>query len=426
MPHLSRRAALFGIAGSAALSLPGCGRAQPLSERSSAGAFPRVQALIDGYIRKRKLAGISAALSARSAPTAFLNAGTLAFDADAPARPDSLYRLYSMTKPVTGFAAMLCVEDGRLSLDQPIADFIPEFASMRVLGENGASAPARTQITPRHLLTHTAGFTYHFFGTPLAERYLDAGISPDGPTPILGADRTPPPQTLDEFGARLAAMPLDFEPGTRWQYSLGLDLLALVIQRASGLTYEQFLTARLFAPLGMADTAFYVAPEKVARLTTNYGFEDNGEVVVVDDRAASPYATPSMPCGGAGLVSSAADYARFSAMLRNGGELDGTRVAATATVDAARSNLLPRSVDITQSGLDGGHYGAGLRVVTAASAVTGEEPAGSFGWSGAAGTQVWVDPANQAFAVLMTQFMPFDTYPLSTEFRNAFYADIAA
>lgn len=417
---LSRRAALAGLASFPALACaPG-----PRAQRTPRTSFERVRALIARYADERKVAGLSVAVHA-GGETRFISAGTLALDTELPAAADSLYRIYSMTKPITGVAALLCIEDGRLGLDQPVADFVPEFGAVRVLtGEGAGTRAARTQITPRHLMTHTAGFTYHFFGTPLAQRYLAAGITPDGPTPILGEDLVPPPATLDEFGTRLAQMPLDFEPGARWQYAVGLDLLALVIQRASGIPYEEFLATRLFQPLGMSDTNFFTPADKVARLSTNYGVEEQGALIAIDDRNASPFAAPSMPCGGAGLVSSAADYARFCAMLLGRGALDGVRVAAAETIETAHANLLPDSVDANRWGLDGARFGAGMRVVTAASAIDGEEPAGAYGWSGAAGTHMWVDPANQAFAVLMTQHMPADAYPLGTEFRRAFYADL--
>lgn len=419
---LSRRGALTALAGA---SLIGCS-APARVHSESAARFAGTQALLNRYVAERKLAGASVAVKARGANVAYLNAGTLALDTAAVADADSLYRIYSMTKPITGVAAMLCVEDGTLALDQPIADFIPEFASMRVLtGEGDATRPAQTQITPRHLMTHTSGLTYHFYDTPLSRRYVAAGITPDGPTPVLGPDGSPPPATLDEFAARLATMPLDFEPGTSYQYALGLDLLGVVIQRASGMPFEQFLQARIFAPLGMNDTAFYVPADKIARLTTNYLVEENQLLRAIDDRAASPYAQPSMPCGGAGLVSSAADYARFCAMVLGRGASGRVRIAREETIALATSNLLPAGVDTANPGLGHSDFGAGMRVVTAASAMAGEEPAGSVGWSGAAGTHMWVDAANDLYAVLMVQHFPYNAYPLSSEFRRAIYADAA-
>ena len=413
---LTRRGALTALAGA---SLIGCSTA---TQSSSTARFASTQALIDRYIAERKLAGVSVAVKARGAALAYLNSGTLALDTPAPAGADSLYRIYSMTKPITGIAALLCVEDGTLRLDQPIADFIPEFASLQVLtGEGDATRPARTQITPRHLLTHTSGLTYHFFGTPLANRYVAAGLTPDGPTPILGPDGSPPPTNLDDFATRLATMPLDFEPGTSYQYAVGLDLLGVVIQRASRMPFEDFLQARIFNPLGMDDTGFYVPASDIARLTSNYLVQEDRSLRVVDDRAASPYAAPSMPYGGAGLVSSTADYARFCAMLLGRGASGRVRIAREETIALATSNLLPAGVDTSAIGR--ADFGAGMQIVTTASATAGEEPAGSFGWSGAAGTHMWVDPANDIYAVLMVQHLPYNAYNLSSEFRRAIYAD---
>jgi CubicO group peptidase (beta-lactamase class C family) len=417
---LTRRGALTALAGA---SLIGCTTA---TQSSGSANFASTQALIERYVAERKLAGVSVAVKARGADIAYLNAGALAFDTTAPASADSLYRIYSMTKPITGIAALLCVEDGTLSLDQPIADFIPEFASMRVLtGEGDATRPAQTQITARHLMTHTSGLSYHFYGTPLSQRYVAAGITPDGPTPVLGADGSPPPTNLDDFATRLATMPLDFEPGASYQYAIGLDLLGVVIQRASRMPFEQFLQARIFNPLGMDDTGFYVPANKVARLTSNYVVEEDRSLRVIDDRAASPYAAPSMPCGGAGLVSSTADYARFCAMVLGRGASGRVRIAREDTIALATSNLLPPTIDTANPALGRANFGAGMQVVTAASAVTGEEPPGSVGWSGAAGTHMWVDPSNDLYAVLMVQHFPYNAYELGSEFRRAIYADAA-
>jgi CubicO group peptidase (beta-lactamase class C family) len=452
MERISRRRLLAGFAATAALGActnvePPVGYTRRIARPPAPPrprAYPALQALIDRYVGESKVAGIVVAVKKDEAPLQFLNAGKLALDANAACGPDSLYRVYSMSKPVAAIAAMQLVERGKLSLDQPIADFIPEFAQMRVVNNADTleSHPARTMITPRHLMTHTSGLVYHFTGDkPINEEYRRLGIMPVGRTrrdfdpndprlAALGAmapqpsDR-PLPDTLDAFGARVPQAPLESEPATRWSYSIGLDVLGVVIQRASGMPFERYLAENLFAPLRMGDTAFYAPSDKLDRLTSNYAVASDGSLLVIDDRADASFATPSgMPCGGAGLVSSANDYARFAHMLLNGGALDGARVLARETVDQACSNLMPAGVFLEgRAGARQG-FGAGMSVVLPDFASpTG--PAGTVSWGGAAGTIFWVDRASNALVVLMTQYMG-GRYPLREELAQAAYQDFAA
>ncbi|HZZ36945.1 MAG TPA: serine hydrolase domain-containing protein, partial [Caulobacteraceae bacterium] len=211
------------------------------------------------------------AIGRAGAPTDFVSAGTLAFDAPARADPRSLYRVYSMTKPVTGVAAMILIEEGKLRLDQPLADILPAFANMSVIdgGDVAKTRPAAGPILIRHLLTHTAGFSYAIFGDrPLAKLYRQHGLRPGERPARSGPGEEPPVRTLDEFGKRLAPLPLDFDPGTKWQYSVAADLTGLVIQTVSGMSFWDFLRTRLFEPLGMVDTDFMVPKSKLARLTS--------------------------------------------------------------------------------------------------------------------------------------------------------------
>lgn len=365
--------------------------------------YALVQALIDSYVDEGKISGAGVAVTTRGAPIRFITAGRIAFAPDAPeTTPDSIYRIYSMTKPVTGIAAMQLIERGKLALDQPIADFAPEFASMLVqLNEDTLDArPAREMIRVRHLLTHTSGLSYNIAPGVLAEAYRHAGIIPVGRAGRPEPGDPPMTPTLDEFGRALAQLPLANEPGERWRYSVSLDLLALVIQRASGQTYESFLKDNLFAPLGMHDTDFFVPSDKVSRLTTNYAMTPEG-ARAVDTPEETNYRNPvGLPCGGAGLVSSTRDYIRFNAMMLNGGALDGVRVLQRETMALASSNLMPAGVFMRP----GQGFGAGMSVALGDNAEEGL-PIGAYGWSGAAGTNMWVDPAHGAAAVFMTQYM---------------------
>ena len=407
-----RRAFLsgLGLAGLAALT-----PAPAAWARARGAGWPRVAALLDRYVGAHKIAGASVAIR-RGVATHTISKGALAFDG-ALADDRTLWRIFSMSKPITGVTALTLVEDGRLRLNQPVADFVPEFGALKVL-DNGVLRPARAPMLVSHLLTHTSGLGYAInAGSPLAKLYVDATLLPGDPTP-----RDSAPRSLDEFGARLATMPLGSDPGARWEYSVALDLMGLVIQRASGMPFETYLKARLFDPLAMVDTGFVVTRPNAARLSKNYSVRD-GAVTPLEPAGRSPYlAAPAYPSGGGGLLSTAHDYDRFCAMLLGEGAFDGVRVLAPATARLAHSNLLPAGVFV-----EGGMaFGAGMGIVTTASTQPGEEPPGSFGWAGAAGTMMWIDPSRRLSGVLMTQYMPSNAYPLWAEIKRAVYADLAA
>jgi CubicO group peptidase (beta-lactamase class C family) len=313
-----------------------------------------------------------------------------------------------------------------MALDQPLAEIAPEFRETRVLVDAGGTetAPVATAITIRHLLTHTAGLTYHINGDgPLQRRYRENGLFAQGraywPSPGDG----PMPASLDEFAARLARLPLAAEPGTRWEYSVAFDVLGLVIERASGMPFETYLKRRIFEPLEMPDTDFYVPADKIHRLTSNYVVTENG-LQPLEDRAASPFATrEGVNYGGSGLVSTARDYARFCQALLGGGVVNGRRLASAEAARRVGLNLLPPAVQTEGTLLRGAEFGAGVWIMTAASARDGEEPPGAYSWGGASGTTMWIDPRNDRAVVLMTQHFPTIAYPLYSEVRQSFYGD---
>lgn len=384
-----------------------------------AHAFPRTLAVASDYVASGRVAGVSLAISRRGQPIRYLEVGRRAFDGE-PVAPDTIFRIYSMSKPVVGLAAMCAVEDGKLELDQPISDILPAFASMQVLVGDDLSRtrPAAGPIRVRHLLTHTAGLSYAINPEgPLPPIYRRMGLTPLGGGGHAAPGTAP---SLEVFGERLATLPLGADPGARMEYSVGLDVMGLILQRLDGKPLPQVLRERLLDPLGMADTDFHVPREKLNRFATNYRRID-GRMEVEDAPADSAYAEPSpMPSGGAGLVSTARDYMRLCAMLLNDGELDGVRVMAPWAVALACSNLAPAGVRT----LLGDGFGAGMRVVLPDSVRDGDLPVGAVSWGGAAGCTQWVDRANGFALVLMTQFMPQDAYPLWEEIRRAAYADL--
>jgi CubicO group peptidase (beta-lactamase class C family) len=333
-----------------------------------------------------------------------------------------------MTKPIVGVATMILIEQGKLSLDQRLSDILPEFRDMRVVvdGDVTRTRPAAGPILIRHLVTHTSGLSYAIDGnSPLAKVYRQQGLSAGGRATTARPGELPPARDLEEFGARLSRLPLDFDPGAKWQYSVAADLMGLVIQRVSGLSFWDFLHTRVFRPLRMPDTDFVVPAGKLGRLTTVYTKGPTG-LVDSDDRKSSPFARDrDLPSGGGGLVSTAHDYARFNAMLLNEGELDGVRILKPESVRIARSNLMPPGPVFNLTGKPNG-FGVFMQVVLPGGELPGSEPAGSYGWSGAAGTTMWIDPVNEVAVVLMVQFMPAFAYLIYLEARQAAYKDLRA
>lgn len=411
-PMLERRGFLAGIAALAAA---------PAFARDTK-AWPKVQALLDRYVAEKKVSGLSLALTTGGSPLAYVNAGTLALDSAIAANEDTLWRIYSMTKPVTGAAAALLIEEGKLKLDQPVSDFFPAYAKITVATDptkDLEAQPAKNAMTVRHLMTHTSGLTYTITGNgPVNKAYREKGLFGfvgQPPAPGDGAM----PTSLAEFAERLATVPLIAEPGTQYNYSVSLDLLGAVIEKASGVPYAEFLQTRFFDPLGMTSTAFNALDLK--RLSTNYLITPKG-LFPADTAAKSLFATkPPVPYGGAGLISSSRDYARFGLMLLGDGALDGKRVMKAETAQLIRSNLLPAGVNAMG---DNSGYGAGGRVVTPTTK-DANDSVGAYGWGGAAGTSFWIDPAKRTMVTLMTQFMPSDAYPIRRELRDAIIADRA-
>ena len=401
--------------------------------------LPTTQALFDGYVRDGKMPGIVAAFGVGDRPTMFVSAGRLATDpAAAPATPDSLWRVYSMTKPVTAMAAMILIEEGKIGLDDPVSNYIPTFATMKVATSPAtslASVPAKTPITIRMLLTHTSGITYNIIAKgALLKEYERLGILPAAVSasiePMMRRTR---PATLAEFADRVAQAPLIAQPGTAWNYSVGLDVMGRVIEVASGQPFDTFVNTRIFAPLKMASSYWTVPKAQAGRLATNYAW--TGEVLApLDPAATSVYLQPpSFPYGGAGLVMSARDYDRFLHMLADEGTLEGVRIMKPETVRLAMSNLLPAGVTFGGvGGATGGAaagttpmgYGAGGSVYLA-DGPGGSPSKGTYGWGGAAGTVAFVDPVKRVRGTIMVNYFPADRWPVRQEAVRALVADLS-
>lgn len=423
---LSRRLFLRGgaaaAAGAAVSQLP-LGRL-PQAFAQVAQPWPKTAALVRGYVRERKVSGMIAALGWREAPFETVASGAEGFSDDDPVSADTLFRIYSMTKPITGMAAMILIDEGKLALDQPLAEIFPEFAEMRVAidpAKSLASRPARNKITIRHLLTHTSGLGYSLPTDAVGMELLRLGVVPARVShlQIPGLTAEVPTPDADEFIRLAASVPLVAEPGTRWYYSMGLDILGLAIAKVSGAgTLSTLLERRIFRPAGMANTFFTVPHRDSDRLATNYGIVI-GHPVPIDSAEDSIYLDkPAFAYGGAGLVSTPADYDRFLRMLLGYGELGGQRIMSEAAVRLGMSNLLPEGVSTKGTMAQGGGFGAGGRVGLGVDS-------GTFGWSGAAGTVAFVNSRIGLRASLFTQYMPNDAYPLQSEFIAAVREDVS-
>ncbi|MFF8943029.1 serine hydrolase domain-containing protein [Streptomyces sp. NPDC014864] len=325
-----------------------------------------------------------------------------------PVGTDTVWRIYSMTKPVTAVAALMLVEEGRLSLDDPLERHLPVFAEPRVY-EGGSGGEVRTRpasgpIRIRHLLTHTAGMTFAFYHShPVDALYRAAGLESSVPA---GADLA---RTMEVY----ASLPLQFDPGTQWNYSVASNVLGRVVEVASGQPLDTFFAERIFRPLGMTDAGFCVNDEQAGRLAELYGQTDDGGIEPI---AGLPlHGRPRFLSGSGGLVASAHDVHRFMELLRRRGELDGTRLLSPDTVDLMTSNHLPGNADLRsfgsrpahdEPGNDGVGFGLGVSVVIDPERTQAPSGLGTFGWSGVATTTFWVDPGRDLTLQFMTQVRP--------------------
>lgn len=425
---LSRRRLLRGIGtlgvGAALAGLP---LARALAAMpATAPQWPNVTALIDRYVQQRKVSGMIAALGWQQAAPLFIARGREGFDDHDPDSAASLFRCYSMTKPVTGLAAAMLIDQGKLKLDQPLADFAPEFAQMKVAVDpkvSLAARPATTLITIRHLLTHTAGLGYAVVGrNKVADELKRLGVNPGlvSRRKLPGINDGPPCPGPDEFLRRAATVPLVAEPGTVWRYSMALDVLGIVIARAAGVSgLDVYLRDNLFGPAGMDNSFFQVPGTAISRLTTNYVLL-GGVPLPIDRPGSSIFDTPPpFAFGGSGLISSPADYDRFLKLIIGGGAIDGKRVVSEGAVRLATSDLLPPGADLTGTWVAGNRFGAG--------AILGAgKDEGLWGWSGAAGTVGMAQLRLGLRTGLFVQYMPQDRLPILKEFPAAVGADLTA
>ena len=372
------------------------------------------------YVQTGKLAGVLTAVARRGQVVQLDCVGHRDLERQAPMTEDTVFRLYSMTKPVTSVALMSLYEEGLFQLDDPISRWLPELAELRVHVPGSAARPVEGPMTVRHLLTHTSGLTYGF----LMETEVDALYRQRGVGNLEHRG------DLVSMIAALGELPLLFEPGTRWNYSVSTDVCGRLVEVLSGRSLDAFFAERIFGPLGMTETGFSVRPDQQERFAACYTPHRQEGVHRIDDPADSPYlGTPTMLSGGGGLVGTAQDYLRFCTMLHNLGELDGARVLGRKTVEYMTTNHLPSGGDLTSMGrpvfsetsYDGIGFGLGFSVMLdpARAQVIGSP--GEYAWGGAASTMFWVDPAEELVGLLLTQLVPSSTYPLRREMKVLTY-----
>lgn len=413
------------------LATPALAQGLPADQAAALGfdaaKLARVQALLDDNVRAGKFAGASALVARKGRVALLATAGHADREAGRPMTPDAIVRIASMSKPITSVAAMMLVEEGKLSLDDPVANYLDDFEAMKVMKEeeDNPVVDAERPITIRHLLTHTSGLSYRFAAHPLiGENYVWLAVSD-------GLSETP--GTMGENVERIAMIPLAFHPGTRWQYGLNTDVLGHVVEVVSGQSLDAFFRERIFEPLKMTDTHFILPAEKRDRLAAVYGIEGGRPLErrpsLLIQRGPLVYSTTyplwddnaGFYSGGAGLVSTLADYARFLQMLVNKGELDGARILKPETVEAMTRNQigdLPMGI-----GTHGTGFGYGFGVVTDAG--QGPVPAGSYSWGGFFSTYFWVDPTHELIGILFTQTHPAGENTLVPDFQRLVYDALA-
>ena len=357
--------------------------APPESVGVSSERLKRLDATMKGFVDEGRLAGVVSLLARHGKIVHFSAAGKKDMRQSDPMQKDSIFRIYSMTKPVTGVAMMMLYEEGKWRLDDPVSRYIPEFSKLKVhAGENADGTAkledSRRSMTMRELMTHTSGLAYGLSAANPVERLYRE-------TRVLDASRP-----LQDMIDGLAKLPLLAQPGTRWSYSIAVDVQGYLVAKLSGQPFDEFLRTKIFQPLGMKDTGFSVPKEKLARLALVHGEDQTGKLTPPDDSRGDPTVQPLGPSGGGGLFSTAEDYLRFCQMLLNGGQLNGTRLLAPRTVAMMRTNhVMPEPLKTMRAGTG---WGMDFSVIMDAAAAGEPYSDGSVHWYGIGGTWFWIDP----------------------------------
>lgn len=411
----------------------------PESVGMSKACFDRIEAhLKSRYVDAGRFPGTQLVVYRRGKVAHSAVQGFADLERKAPLRDDTIFRIYSMTKPITSVAFMMLVEEGRVALDEPVHKYIPEWKNLGVFVAGTAPAfltrpPSRPMLIV-DLLRHTSGLTYGF----QQRSNVDAAYREQKIGDVVKAG------TLDSMIADLAKIPLEFSPGEAWNYSVSTDVIGYLIGKISGMPFEQFLKTRIFDPLGMADTDFFVPAAKASRFAACYSAdppgamtfhatERKGTLTLQDDPATSSFlAPPDLVSGGGGLCSTASDYLTFCRALLNGGELGGVRLLGPKTLKLMTSNHLPGGRDLpelsrslfSEATYNGIGFGLGFSVTMDPAKTLIAGSPGEYAWGGAATTSFWIDPAEELAVIFMTQVLPSSAYPIRRELRSMIYSAI--
>lgn len=377
-------------------------------------ALAAVDTLMSEYVDNGRVAGMVVSVAYRNEVVYSKAAGTRGAEDDRPLKIDDLFRIYSMTKPITGVAMMQLHEQGKFKLDDPLSKHLPDMADLGVHNPEGDPTPPQRPISVLNLMTHTAGFGYVFGQNPVAARIREEQV--------LGSS------DLEEFATKVADIPLIYEPGTRWHYSIAVDVQGLMVERLSGKTFDVYLDDHLFKPLGMKDTFFSVPEEKFDRFLPNHTWSRSmNHLIQMGEQSMESFRNQTFFSGGGGLVSTAHDYMTFARAVANGGELNGVRILEEATVhEMARNHLGDAIVALGGTGENPearnrgafGGFGFGLGFGVNTAPTTASRSHGEYNWGGAAGTVFWIDPVEDLIVVGMIQLMG-SPWQLSNDLHTA-------
>ena len=374
------------------------------------------------YIEPQKIAGAQVTVARHGSVGYFRSFGSMDLERDKPMADDTIFRIYSMTKPIIGVALMTLYERGVFQLDDPVSRWIPAWKDLKVR-EGSALVQPHRPMTVRDTLMHMTGL-----GWGIESRNMDDFL------PAMAKLRGGPGGTLETMTQNLAELPLEFHPGTRWLYGVSTDVVGHLVELMSGQRLDDYLREHLFEPLQMRDTGFSVPDSEIGRFAANYGRTRYKTLKLIDDPEQSAYRRqPSFLSGGGGLVSTSEDYLRFTQMLVNGGELDGVRILGRKTVDLMRTNHLPNNGELREYAVEGGYgetgfdgigFGLTMAVGLGEAATQTIGAAGDYYWGGAASTIFWIDPNEDLVVVFMTQLMPSGSFNFRGQLRSIVYPSI--
>lgn len=396
------------VGGAAAAPLPGV---SPEAVGFSSPKLRKLDETMQGMVDTGQVAGAVTLLARHGQVVQTSTFGKRGLEAGDPMPADAIFRIRSETKPVTGVAMLILYDEGKWKLDDPVSHYVPEFANLRVAKMDAEGRPVLSPIsrppTMRELMTHTAGFAYGIAddpSSPADQAYYRANVLQS--------------ESLDQLVRKVSDLPMFAEPGTLWRYSVAADIQGYIVEKLSGQSLPDFMQSRIFQPLGMTDTAFYVPEAKLGRLAALYDADATGKLVpAVEGGWRDITRLPAAPSGGGGLVSTAQDFARFAQMILNGGDLNGVRILEPETVALMRLNQLPPSFTVTTNGTAnvlqpaqrpfpfalGMGYGLDVAVAVDPAASGAPVGAGTISWGGSAGTWFWIDPTNDLFFIGMIQ-----------------------